>query len=567
MPDQFTLDLLPRFATALFATGLAIFGWRRRAVPGALPFAILMALEALWAGGTALQVSARTESAKIFWFKFEYFWQGPIIVVGLCFVLQFARLSWCLNRFTLGLLSAFILSGSLLILTNDLHHAIWLDFSADGMVYSLRGVGSLFLNGIGLGLALLNLPILLWLFIRSPQHRLPVAFILCGQLAVRLVYLFWITEINPEMPTNFDLFAVNFSSIMYVIALFGFRIFDPIPMARRTVIEQMREGMIVLDTQWNIVDLNVAAEKILGASAARIKGRALSQIVAAAPELRAPIGDAQTAPSEVTLGTGAATRIYALHFSPLNDARGFSLGYLILLHDVTKQKRAQHQLVEQQRVVATLEERARLARELHDTLVQATASIRMQAETANVLLARGDTATTRDCLARLADMAHDTHLDLREYIFETSAARAAEENFFAALRAYLAQFSQRWAIQTRLRVPAEFEQSGLGIAVETQLLRIIQESLANVRKHSSAHCAQIVFARAPNGVQLCIEDDGCGFDLARDVSGFGIRSMRERAQTFGGAFEIQSAPGKGTRIVVTMPDDPKFVIRHSDIHP
>ncbi len=67
--------------------------------------------------------------------------------------------------------------------------------------------------------------------------------------------------------------------------------------------------------------------------------------------------------SEITLGTGTAARIFSLHLSPLNDQRGFLLGYLILLYDVTEQKHAQHQLMEQQRVVATLEERQRHARD------------------------------------------------------------------------------------------------------------------------------------------------------------------------------------------------------------
>ena len=133
-PYQFTPYMLPMLACAAFSIALAFYGWRRRTVPGALPFAILMAFDSLWAMGAAIGLAAVDVSTKIFWFQFQFFWQGPVIVAGLCFVLDYARLNRFLNRRNLGLLFAFVLVSSLLILTNNVHHWIWLDFTFDGAV-------------------------------------------------------------------------------------------------------------------------------------------------------------------------------------------------------------------------------------------------------------------------------------------------------------------------------------------------------------------------------------------------------------------------------------------------
>lgn len=112
-------------------------------------------------------------------------------------------------------------------------------------------------------------------------------------------------------------------------------------------------------------------------------------------------------------------------------------------------------------------------------------------------------------------------------------------------------------------LPTEFVEEGtaqtFGPAVEVQLLRIVQESLANVRKHARATHVRVVLSLKPEGSRLVVEDDGIGFDPNMLSKGpwphLGLQSMRERAAAIGGLLTLETAPGKGTRVVFDIPGD------------
>ncbi len=88
-----------------------------------------------------------------------------------------------------------------------------------------------------------------------------------------------------------------------------------------------------------------------------------------------------------------------------------------------------------------------------------------------------------------------------------------------------------------------------------QAFRILQEALSNARKHARARCVQVSFTKHNRSVQMTIQDDGAGFDpaLAASEGHFGLKFMRERAEALGGRLEVESAPGKGTKVVVEIP--------------
>jgi len=85
------------------------------------------------------------------------------------------------------------------------------------------------------------------------------------------------------------------------------------------------------------------------------------------------------------------------------------------------------------------------------------------------------------------------------------------------------------------------------------LYRIAQEALANVARHSSASKVDLSIKNEAQGINLIIQDDGCGFELSSPRSGVGLKSMRERAEVIGGSFHIESTPGQGTQVSVTLP--------------
>ncbi len=539
---QYTPYVWPMLVAAGLSVPLGAYAWRRRSVPGALPFAVMCLFGLPWMLGSALELAAVNLPAKIFWVKFQSVWQGPAASAVLWFALQYAHLTRWLNRRVLILLFFPWLAGLALTVTNDAHHWFWAGFTLDGGVRPVRGPACWILLGYGFALATAASVVFVWLFWRSRLHRRPAALCLGGQLAVRVAYLLDASRANP-LPIDPVPISIVFVTVSYALAVFHFRLLELIPIARGTMVEQMREGMLVLDTRERIVDLNHAAEQIVGIPAARARGGSLAEVFPAC----------RTTETEISVGS----RHYALHLSSLKDWRGSPLGSLILLHDVTEQKRAQEQLLEQQRALATLQERDRVARELHDGLGQVLGFVKMQAKSARVLLARDQVSEADACLARLAAVAQDAHADVREYILGARAGMSAGGGFLPALEDYLRRFRENYGIAAQLDVAAELRAQALEPTVEAQLLRIIQEALTNVRKHARAHAVDIRLGVSNGRAEAMVRDDGAGFDAAlleaAEGQKFGLRFMRERAEEVGGALQVRSAPGQGTQVIISVP--------------
>jgi PAS domain S-box-containing protein len=550
----YTPQIWPSVLMALLMVILAGYSGRRRNVPGATSLMIASLLAAAWAVGSLLEAAALDPGTKIFWFKFQAATQVPIAIAITCFILEYAWPGRWLTRRNLALLAFPGLLAIVMILTDDLHHLIWHSFSfANGSVKPQFGLGSWFLLAYSFGvLELVNLIVLGWLFWRSPQHRWPVVLMLVGQLAGRMIFLLDRANLVPSL-LPFDLLGMSLEFLMYAIALFGFSIFDPIPLARRTAIMQLHSGMLVLDTQGEIVSLNPAAAAILGSPAKRLLGRSIQELLPAGFEL---VGDLQdTVETEISLGNGAEIRSYQLEASALNDWRGLAVGRLLLLHDITGQKHAQAQLVEHQRALAILHEREQLARELHDSLGQVLGYTTFRLEATRKLIADGKLSTADDQLVKMEHIVADAHADVREYILNLRTAPTDRQPFFSALQHYLDGFLKNYDIQVDLSVGAGVEDTIFSPDTQMQLFRIIQEAFSNARKHAQTDCVRLSFEMADSLVRIRIQDNGRGFDPTQTAGEghFGLRFMRERAESLGGRLQVDSTPGEGTCIEVGIP--------------
>ena len=141
---------------------------------------------------------------------------------------------------------------------------------------------------------------------------------------------------------------------------------------------------------------------------------------------------------------------------------------MIVLHDITEIKRTQERSLEQQRALATLQERERVARELHDSLGQVLGYVKMQAQAARGLLAQHQSAEAERYLAQLVAVAQDAHADVREYILGARTGLSAEAGFLSALTQYLQRFSQNYGIAAKLSVPPELSAGAFEPMVEVQ---------------------------------------------------------------------------------------------------
>ena len=205
-------------------------------------------------------------------------------------------------------------------------------------------------------------------------------------------------------------------------------------------------------------------------------------------------------------------------------------------------------LYEQAQQLAIVEERNRLARDLHDSVTQAVYGVTLYAEAATRLLSSGQPEMAASHLRELRSTAQQALKEMRSLIFELRPSVLEKEGLVAALQARLEAVEGRSGVKAELTV----EGSGpLSTEAEEGLYRIAQEALNNALKHAQAASIGLHLQLAEETVIMEIVDDGVGFEpAARESGGLGLRSMEERAARLGGRLSVQSRPGGGTRLRV-----------------
>lgn len=203
--------------------------------------------------------------------------------------------------------------------------------------------------------------------------------------------------------------------------------------------------------------------------------------------------------------------------------------------------------------LAVIEERSRIAREMHDSLAQILGYLGLQMQTLEVLALQGNIDSLVVELRQARELIKAAHADIRSNILSLRTTLAGDLGFVAALRQYLDEF----AIQTGLKASLTDSTSSaltLSPLAETQLVRIIQEALNNVRKHARASQVVVRIATRDHSLFVSIVDDGIGMVVTNDShKHFGLQTMLERAESVGGGLSVTSAPGLGTTVVVHAP--------------
>ncbi|MGI9301136.1 MAG: sensor histidine kinase [Gammaproteobacteria bacterium] len=198
-----------------------------------------------------------------------------------------------------------------------------------------------------------------------------------------------------------------------------------------------------------------------------------------------------------------------------------------------------------------MEERTRLANELHDSLAQTLASLRMQARVLDETLHQGDESVTWQEMEKIESMLDEAHTELRELIGRFRAP-IDKDGLVSAIENAAARFRK----ETGVPIFLQNEWQGVEIDSESQLeaTRIVQEALANIRKHGHAEAVRILLSRDKERFWVLIEDDGVGFHRSRLPENpgehIGLTIMKERARKLGGELRIETEPGEGTRVIL-----------------
>jgi len=207
---------------------------------------------------------------------------------------------------------------------------------------------------------------------------------------------------------------------------------------------------------------------------------------------------------------------------------------------------------------ALLDERWLISQELHDNVAQSLAYLNMQTKLMEDRLESELKIPDMEELHQIRRVIQDTYQDVRNMLIDFRTRIDENEPLEPVLLKYCEEFSARTGIKTEFA--SDKPLPILELSVRTQLLRIIQESLSNARKHARAARVNVSVRKADPGLRISVEDNGDGFDL-RAAQGpaqqhLGLSIMKERAAHFGGTVRISTAPGRGTRIEIDIPLNP-----------
>ena len=211
----------------------------------------------------------------------------------------------------------------------------------------------------------------------------------------------------------------------------------------------------------------------------------------------------------------------------------------------------QDELATAEREAGALEERERIARDIHDTIAQGFTSIVMLSQAGESALGRGDEENAARRFAEIQDTARDNLAEARALVAAMAPPSLERDGLVGALR----RLTERHAAETG--VPVTFSVVGdpraLAPSSEVTALRAAQESLANVRRHAGATSIGVVLTFDEDGATVTVTDDGVGFDPAAPREGYGLDGLASRVQVVGGLVDVASDPGSGTRVRVRVP--------------
>ena len=323
----------------------------------------------------------------------------------------------------------------------------------------------------------------------------------------------------------------------------------------RTLVETSPQAIVIHDAKGKIVIVNAEAEHIFGYRRKELIGQPV-EILMPARFRQKHVGERQAYMRKpIVRPMGTVSELYAqrkdgsefpveISLSPVETAQGVLVSSTIV--DITERK--QHE--EQTRWSTILEERARMARDVHDTLAQGFTGIILNLEAAEETCADLP-KEARDRIARARDVARSSLEEARRSVLALSSPLPVNGDLRGAIR----ELVDRCRLSTKTEV--EFSTRGTAVRfarpVAEDLLRIVQQAVDNALKHARASSIRIEIAFHKKEVRLQIKDDGKGFDVRTVRRGVGLVGMRERAKEIGGRFTLNSKPGKGTRIEVTIP--------------
>lgn len=533
--------------TSVMAIGLMVLVWPRRSSPGIRYFLLFLSGLVIWTLGAGIESSVLSIPEKVLWSQIEYI--GFVMIAPAIYLftdeychqalIPFRRtfLIWILPLVTL-----------ILVWTNSRHGWVWTGFKwgvkelnvltyEHGLWYYIHAFYVYFLSG----LAALNLFIYL-LKARKP-YRNQVIILLASFIFPVISGTIYMLGLEPVPGMDTAELGFFLTACVMTWDLLRYRLFDLVPIARDLVIEKMGDGILVIDENQMIVDVNPAAKNLLNDGKVKI-GENLGSFIARNPILE-PLQD-QTINQriEISLPNGDIRQL-DFYKVPIAQERGVRPGVIITFHDSTYL-----QIIEQR--AAAVAERQHLGRELHDRVAQNLYSLSLFAASSQEYARQERWDKTQENLEDIHQLASQSLKEMRLLLFELRPDSFDQVGLVQAIRERLNAVEHHSQIQSSLIADEELN---FPPGLERTLYGITTEALNNVLKHSRAKHVDVHIQKVDGNAVLTIQDDGEGFDVDHpsENGGMGLLNTRQRVTLAHGEMELKSSPGGGTYLRISCP--------------
>ena len=338
---QLSLNTIPSLLAGILGIIAILILLNRRQTPGAIPLALLFAAISLWSFSYAFEVMVTDLWAKSFFLKLEFIGVTWVSVFWLLFCLRFsgAKAPSTRNFFLIFSWIPIITIG--LVYTNQHHLLLWSNISIDPQYSSILKIDyGIWFWAHALYSHLLYLAGLYFLirhYFKTPRNmRHQILLVTLAGIIPGIANYLYLSGSNPF--PNLDLTSLSFAitGLIIVSVLFFQRFLDIVPIARDTTIENMRDGIIVVDTNDRIVDINPAAESIVNLRFSEVIGRPSSEVLSHLTDWISSSKEDRTPVKVMTTGEGKNKKFFVLNLIPLSDSNGSLIGYTIIFHDNTE---------------------------------------------------------------------------------------------------------------------------------------------------------------------------------------------------------------------------------------
>lgn len=549
---RFTPLVIPMGVSVVLLIVLIILGYRQRRNPLAIPYLFFMVELLIWMSMSILELLTLDLELGLVFSDMLYLGIAFAPATWLGIVLIYTDKQRLLARLLPALLIAPVLT-NLVIWTNASHH-LWRgdayrDITTTWFPFTTVEYGAWFqfvyLPSAYVVTFFATFFLVRAYFQKDRVYRTQILMMLTSlylPFSIEILYRLGF-ELIPHF--NAATFVFPISGVLLGWALLRFQFLKLTPIAMERVVEHMEGLMIVLDLQHQVVDINRIAIDRLAAGRRDLIGRHIKDLFPNHSDVVHRISHADNLQDEIRVEQPGEVRHFALQLSPIRYKSGNFAGKLILLNDITERKATEQALREHSRELAILEERGRIARDLHDSVNQTLFAASVLADLLPEAIEKKP-AKLHEYALSIRQLTHGATAQMRLILLELYPDALAQTELNTVLRHLCVAHTGDTGIAVDYAggAPVQVERS-----VQMAFYRIAQEALHNIRKHSNASTIKLSLMQHDACLELIIEDNGTGFDIQSKFDGhFGLRNMQERAEEVGATLNIVSQVNQGTKI-------------------